>query len=138
VIGRGVLVAGLVAAAASTAWAQAVEPFLGRATQAWKGHRTRELTEGSDTVRLRIPGLAVSAAVRPAQAARLLSEYLGDAEEVAFDLDEVRYASPDHAYAQFTRRFRVRGTRDERTETVFLGYRRVAGEWRLREVNIAP
>jgi hypothetical protein len=138
VIRRGALAIGMLLAAASTAWGQAVEPLLGHASEAWKGHRTRELTAGSDTVRLRIPGVAASAAVRPAQAARLLSEYLGDAEELAFQLEGVRYAAPDHAFAEFTRRFRVRGTRDERTETVFLGYRRVGAEWRLREVNIAP
>jgi len=107
-------------------------------TEAWLGHRSRVVVEGSDTVRLRLPRLATSAAVRPGQAARLLDEYLGDSEELTFSLKGVRYAGSDHAYAEFARSFRVRGTSDERTETVFLGYRWLDGQWRLREVRIAP
>jgi hypothetical protein len=109
-----------------------------QARDAWMVHDVRALVARSDTVRLRLPGVAASAATRPGQAARLLEEYLSAAEERDLTLREVRYVQGDHAYAEFTRRFAVRGTADAREETVFLGFRRTAGEWRLREVRIAP
>jgi len=108
------------------------------AAEAWMQHRVRDLIEGSDTVRLRIPGLAASSAVRPGQAVRLLEEYLKEAEELGFSLRGIRHVAADHAYAEFGRRFQVRGTSDVREETVFLGYRQLSGAWRLREVRIAP
>jgi hypothetical protein len=136
---RGLLVVGLVLAGSSGLHGQAaVEPVLGRVQEAWLGHRTHAVVEGSDTVRLRLPGLATTAAVRPGQAVRLLDEYLADAEELSFRLTGVRYAGSDHAYAEFARSFKVRGTADQRTETVFLGYRWLAGQWRLCEVRVAP
>lgn len=115
-----------------------LESVIGRATDAWTQHRIRDLVEGSDTVRLRIPGVAASAAVRAGQAVRLIGEYLGDAEELGLDLRGIRHVAADHAYAELGRRYQVRGTADVRVETVFLGYRQLGGEWRLREVRIAP
>lgn len=133
-----VLTAGaLLAPAASTAQ-DALEVAVAGASEAWTQHRARALVEGSDTVRLRIPGLAASSAVRPGQAARLLEEYLAEAEELGFALRGIRHVAEDHAYAEFGRRFKVRGTAEVREETVFLGYRLLAGKWRLREVRIAP
>jgi hypothetical protein len=109
-----------------------------QARAAWLSHAVGELVAHSDTVRLRLPGVAASAATRPAQAARLLEEYLSAATEESFTLRELRYAQADHAYAELSRRYAVRGTDDIREETVFLGFRRVGGQWRLREVRIAP
>src|SRR5512134_2830147 len=91
------------------------------ARRAWLGQKARDLVAHSDTVRLRLPGVAASASTRPAQAARLLEEYLSAATEREMSLRELRYVQPDHAYAQFSRRFAVRGTDDLREETVFLG-----------------
>jgi hypothetical protein len=115
-----------------------LEAAVAGAAEAWMQHRVRDLVEGSDTVRLRIPGLAASSAVRPGQAVRLLEEYLKEAEELGFSLRGIRHVAADHAYAEFGRRFQVRGTSDLREETVFLGYRQLSGAWRLREVRIAP
>ena len=132
----------------AAAWLPVPEPVAGQqatletavasAADAWMRHRVRDLVEGSDTVRLRIPGLAASSAVRAGQAARLLGEYVAEAEELAFALRGIRHVAADHAYAEFGRRFQVRGTSDVREETVFLGYRQIGGVWRLREVRIAP
>lgn len=120
-------------------WGQeSLDSLVLRARAAWLEHRVRDLVAGSDTVRLRIPGVAVSAAVRPSQAARLLGEYLEAAEEQEFVGHGIRYVAEDHAYAEFGRRYVVRGTADVRQETVFLGFRRIAGTWRLREVRVAP
>lgn len=116
---------------------ESLDEVVARARSAWLEHRVRDLVAGSDTVRLRIPGVAVSAAVRPSQAARLLAEYLEAAQEQEFAGQGVRYVAEDHAYAEFARRYAVRGTADVRRETVFLGFRRTDGVWRLREVRVA-
>jgi hypothetical protein len=106
------------------------------AREAWMTHDLASLVASSDTVRLDIPGVAVSASLRPGQAQRLLSQYLEPAREVALELAELRRMADDHAYAEMARRFVVRGTSEEQVETVFLGFRRVDGVWRLREVRV--
>jgi hypothetical protein len=132
------LVVGLSLATPSGAGGQAsLEHAVGQAAEAWRLHRPRELVLGSDTIRLRIPDVAGSAALRPSQAARLLEDYLGEADELAFELRGIRSAGADHAYAEFARRFQVRGTDEVREETVFLGFRLLDGAWRVREVRIA-
>lgn len=122
------------AAGAQTPLEQVVE----QARDDWLAHAARALVEHSDTVRLRIPGVAVSAAVRPGQAARLLARYFESTEEEAFELRGIRHVGADHAYAELLRRFVVRGTDDKREETVFFGFRVIGGEWRLREVRVTP
>lgn len=126
-------VAGVVSAAAQDALDHAVE----RARRAWGGHDAETLLATSDTVRLQIPD-AASNALRPGQAARLLQRYWATAEERSFDLVELRRLADDHAYAEMARHYVVRGTDEERRETVFLGFRRTEGVWRLREVRVTP
>ncbi len=111
---------------------------VGRAQAAWIRHDVQTLVQHSDTVRLRIPGIAASASVQPEQAARLLGRYLDPAQERTFDLVDVRHLADDHAYAEVARRYVVRGTDEELEETVFLGFRFLEGSWRLREVRITP
>jgi hypothetical protein len=115
-----------------------LESVVERARLAWTNHDARDLVARSDTVRLRIPGVGVGAAVRAGQAARLLSDYLSDSEEVELALRELRNLDADHAYAEFARRFTVQGTTDLRVEAVFFGFLRQGGEWRLREVRVTP
>jgi hypothetical protein len=76
--------------------------------------------------------------LRPGQASRLLDRYLSPTEEISFQLENVRELAEDHAYAELKRVFVVRGTVEEREETVFLGFRRVRGTWSLREVRVTP
>jgi hypothetical protein len=106
------------------------------AREAWLAHDLNALVASSDTVRLDVPGVAVSASLRPGQAKRLLSQYLEPAREVAFELAGLRRLAEDHAYAEMARRFVVRGTSEEQEEMVFLGFRRIEGVWRLREVRV--
>jgi len=115
-----------------------LEEAVAEAREAWKTHRVAVLVSKSDTVRLHLPGIAMSAALKPGQASRLLGEYLEDAEELEFELRDVRQLADDHAYAEMSRVFVVKGTTEKRIETVFLGFRILAGEWRLREVRITP
>ena len=139
---------GLVAAcvlAGSPAGAQQVRQIdyeldvaVARARAAWIEHDVQALMVGSDTVRLRIPGVTVSASLQPEQAARLLDDYLDPAQERTFDLVDVRRMADDHAYAEIARRYVVKGTEEELGETVFLGFRYLEGAWRLREVRVTP
>ena len=120
-------------------WAQSeLEASVEWGRTAWLSHDYEALFASSDTVRLQLPEIGRHQAVTPAHAARVLREYLSPADEISFELLRIREASEDHAYAQLARRYVVRGTIDERVETVFLGFRRVAGRWRLREVRITP
>lgn len=129
------LVVGLASAAGAQ---QTLDSAAARARAALLAHDIPALLASSDTVRLQLPGVARSAALTPGQAARLLGRYLAGAEEIAFEVQAIRSASPDHGYAEGRRRYVVRGTADEQEETVFLGFRRVEGQWRLREVRVVP
>ncbi len=115
-----------------------LEEAVAEAREAWKAHNMAVLVSKSDTVRLHLPGVAMSAALKPGQASKLLGEYLEDAEELEFELRNVRQLADDHAYAEMSRVFVVKGTTEKRMETVFLGFRILAGEWSLREVRITP
>ena len=103
---------------------------------AWLAHDMAALVASSDTFRLDIPGVAVSTSLRPSQGQRLLAQYVETAQEVAFELDGLRRLAEDHAYAEMARRYVVRGTSEEQVEMVFLGFRRIDGVWRLREVRV--
>jgi hypothetical protein len=108
------------------------------ARRSWLNHDMERLVSGSDTVRLRIPGIAPSASLKPGQAARLLEQYLKPAEEVSFEVRRSRELSDSHVYAEMIRVYVVRGTDEERSETVVLGFRRIEGHWTLREVRVTP
>ena len=123
-----------VALGAQSTLAVAIE----EARAAWKDHRVTALVSKSDTVRLHLPGIAMSASLRPGQASKLLREFLEDAEELEFELRDVRQLADDHAYAEMARVYVVKGTTEKRTETVFLGFRVLGGQWSLREVRITP
>ena len=109
-----------------------------QARQAWMRHDLDRLFAASDTVRLQLPGVSRSAALEPGQAARLLGRYVGAAREVALDVVGLRRAAADHGYAETVRRFVIEGTSDERQETIYIGFRFVAGMWRVREVRVVP
>ncbi len=131
--------AGLVLGTAQPVSAQStLDAAVERAREAWLAHQVSALVSKSDTVRLHLPGIAVSASLKPGQASRLLAEYLEDAEELEFTLRAARQIADDHAYAEMSRVYVVRGTSEKRTVTVFLGFRMLGGEWSLREVRITP
>jgi hypothetical protein len=134
----GLLAAALLAMAPPARGQVELDSAVERARTAWLGHDAQDLVRHSDTVRLRLPGIAASASVRPEQAARLLERYLDPSQERSFLLVDVRQLAEDHAYAEVARRYVVRGTDEELEETVFLGFRFLEGSWRLREVRVAP
>jgi hypothetical protein len=60
------------------------------------------------------------------------------AEERDFSLRDIKEVAAGHAYAELRRVYVVKGTSEQREETVFLGFRRIADTWRLREVRVSP
>jgi len=115
-----------------------LEPAVERARAAWLAHDVGALLAGSDTVRLQVPGVAASPAMKPGQAGTLLLQHLKEAKEIGLDLVRIRRLADDHAYAELARSYVVKGTSEERSERVFFGFRKVEGAWRLREVRITP
>ena len=109
-----------------------------RARLAFHGHDVPALVEGSDTVRLSIPGTATVVSLRPGQAQRLLEQYLGPSEERGLTLVGMRRLADDHAYAELERSYVVKGTSEERRERVILGFRWLGQTWCLREVRVTP
>lgn len=118
--------------------AQDLDGVVETARRAWLSHDVRSLFATSDTVRLHLPAIAQALSVRPAQAERLVERFLKLAEEQRLLVRGVRRLAPDHAYAEFERRYAVRGTEEVRVETIYLGFRHVDGAWRLREVRVTP
>lgn len=116
----------------------ALDEAVQHARQAWLTHDIEELVSGSDTVRLGIPGIAASASLRPGQAERLLDQYLKPSDELRLELKDIRKVAADHAYVEVGRVYVVRGTTEQREETVFLGFRLIGDRWRLREVRVTP
>jgi hypothetical protein len=106
------------------------------ARRMWVAHDMAGLLASSDTVRVQLPGLGRTASLSPSQAVRVLLRYVEGAEELGFDVRAVRSAGAGHGYVEARRRYVVGGTRDERVEMVFLGFREVGGVWRLREVRV--
>ncbi|MDH3290829.1 MAG: hypothetical protein OEO20_11720 [Gemmatimonadota bacterium] len=135
---RSVLLAGLVLVAflPRLAAQEDLDRAVERAREAFFGHEVGALLATSDTVRLNIPGTAKSASMKPGQAARILEKYLHSAQERDLTLVRLRTLAEDHAYAELDRSYVVRGTSEERRERVMLGFRRVDGTWRLREVRV--
>jgi hypothetical protein len=136
------LVMGLLTApvpGARPAVAQAsLDQVIASAQAAWLAHDVSDLVSGSDTVRLRLPGIAPSASLKPGQAARLLEQYLKPTKELSFGESGRRELASDHVYAEMQRIYVVKGTDEERSETVLLGFRRIDGRWVLREVRVTP
>jgi hypothetical protein len=132
----GLVVVGSPAGAQQTA--DVLEQAVERARAAWLGHEVGDLLRSSDTVRLQVPGIPASAAMKPGQAGMLLQQHLKAAKEIGLDLVRIRRLAEDHAYAELARSYLVKGTSEELNERVFFGFRRLAGTWRLREVRITP
>ncbi len=137
---RSLLAAGLmlVALLQPLAGQEDLDRAVARAREALFEHQVGALLATSDTVRLNIPGTVKSASMKPGQAARVLEKYLHSAQERELTLVRLRSLAEDHAYAELDRSYVVRGTSEERRERVLLGFRRVDGTWRLREVRVTP
>jgi hypothetical protein len=108
-----------------------------QAEQAWASHDAHALVGHSSAVVLQIPGADPSAALGRAQAVELLKRHFQSATERRVVVASVREIEAGRAVVELQRWYVVRGTADERRETVFLGFRLVQNRWLLGEVRTA-
>ena len=109
-----------------------------RTQAAWLAHDAEALLDRSPGVILQIPGADPSSALRRQQAGELLARYLRTAVERSVEIATVREVEEGRGYVELVRRFSVRGTAEERRETVFVGLRRVGDWWVVVELRTAP
>lgn len=109
-----------------------------RAKRAWAEHDAQALVGQSSNVVLQIPGADPSSPLGRAQAIELLRRYFRPAEERGLDVTAIRQVEAGKGFVELARRYVVAGTTELRRETLFLGYRMVAREWRLAELRSAP
>ena len=125
--------AGAAPAIAQTDLASAAD----RAAAAWLAHDPPALVGGSTTLVLQIPGADPSAALGRAQAIELLRRHFHSAAERRVNVAAAREVETGRGVVELERHYVVRGTTDERRETVFLGFRLIRGQWLLSEVRTA-
>ena len=109
-----------------------------RALAAWQSGDVRALVARSVTVGLELPGADPSAPLGREQAAHLLRRYLERAHERTLTLVALSEIGPSRGYAELERRYVIRGTRDERCETVVFRFSKVGSNWVLSEIQIVP
>ena len=109
-----------------------------RAKQALSVHDAQALVGRSSTVVLQIPGADPSSPLGRPQAVELLRRYLRPAEERGLDVTAIRQVELGKGFVELTRRYVISGTTELRHETLYLGYRKIDGEWRLAELRSAP
>lgn len=108
------------------------------AKRALLAHDPQALVGQSSSLVLQIPGADPSSPLGRAQAVELLKRYLRPAQERGLDITAIREVEPGKGFVELTRRYVVSGTSELRRETLFLGFRLVAGEWRVAELRSAP
>jgi hypothetical protein len=106
------------------------------ARTAWFGHQASELVADSPRLLVQLPGTDPSAALGPAQAAALLSDFLAPAQEVETVVQAAREVEQDRGYVELLRRYRVSGTQDVRSQSLLLGYRLTRAGWSLVELRV--
>ena len=109
-----------------------------QARHAWLAHDPQALVGQSPSIVLQIPGADPSSPVGRAQAVELLRRYLRAVEERGLDVTVIREVEPGKGFVELTRRYVVAGTTELRRETLFLGFRLLAGRWGLVELRSAP
>lgn len=108
-----------------------------QAAAAWLAHDAAALVGRSSALVLQIPGADPSAALGRAQAIELLRRHFQSAAERRVNVAATREVEAGRGVVELDRHYVVRGTSDERRETVFLGFRLVQGQWILSEVRTA-
>jgi len=126
------------AAGAATASQGTLREAAEQARQAWLAHDPQALVGQSPSIVLQIPGADPSSPLGRAQAVELLRRYLRAVEERGLDVTVIREVEPGRGFVELTRRYVVAGTTELRRETLFLGFRLLAGRWGLVELRSAP
>lgn len=87
---------------------------------------------------LQLPGTNPSAPLRTAQAAVLLRAFVEGTTETEVEVLVARNVDADRAYVEVQRVFTLRGATTRRTQTLYLGLRRLGAGFRVAEVRIVP
>ena len=109
-----------------------------KAKDAWTAHDAEGLVGKGSNIVLQIPGADPSSPLGRAQAIELLRRYFRPSEERGLDVTAIREVETGKGFVELSRRYVVTGTSEVRHETLFLGYRLIAREWRLAELRTAP
>jgi hypothetical protein len=109
-----------------------------RAARAWRLHEFVALVTGSPGVMVRLGGTEPSAPLRLAQAAQTLQTFARGSVELEVEVLAVRPVDDGRAYAEVQRTFVMPGTTARRSQTLYLGLRKVEGVWRVVEVRLVP
>ncbi|MBI1967373.1 MAG: hypothetical protein HYS40_05240 [Gemmatimonadetes bacterium] len=135
---RGVVLALVAVPAGGVLPAQATLQEAGRrAREAWLVHDAPAFVGQSASIVLQIPGADPSSALGRAQAVELLRRHFQAVAEQGLTITAVRELESGRGLVELERRYVVRGTSDVRRETVFVGFRRVAGRWVVSELRSA-
>jgi hypothetical protein len=120
----------------STAQDSALARAAERARLAWLGHDAATLVANSPRLLIQLPGADPSVALGPDQAAALLANFLGPAQEVEAVVLAAREVEPGRGYVELQRRYRVAGTQNVRTQVLLLSYRQGPSGWTLIEFRV--
>ncbi len=120
----------------STAQDSALVHAAERARLAWLGHDAATLVANSPRLLIQLPGADPSVALGPDQAAALLANFLGPAQEVEVVVLAAREVEPGRGYVELQRRYRVAGTQNVRTQVLLLSYRQGPTGWTLIEFRV--
>jgi hypothetical protein len=121
-----------VAPAQDSALVQAAE----RARRAWLGHDASTLVANSPRLLIQLPGADPSVALGPDQAAALLANFMGPAQEVEALVLAAREVESGRGYVELQRRYKVAGTQNVRTQVLLLSYRQGPRGWSLIEFRV--
>jgi hypothetical protein len=121
-----------VAPAQDSALVQAAE----RARKAWLGHDASTLVANSPRLLIQLPGADPSVALGPDQAAALLANFMGPAQEVEALVLAAREVESGRGYVELQRRYKVAGTQNVRTQVLLLSYRQGPRGWSLIEFRV--
>jgi hypothetical protein len=121
-----------VAPAQDSALAEAAE----RARKAWLGHDASTLVANSPRLLIELPGADPSVALAPDQAAALLVNFMGPAQEVEALVLAAREVESGRGYVELQRRYKVAGTQNVRTQVLLLSYRQGPRGWTLIEFRV--
>ena len=108
-----------------------------RAESAWQSHDAEALVGRSSAVVLQLPGADPSAALGRAQAIELLRRHFQSATERRVAVGAITEREAGRGVIELDRVYVVRGTADERHETIFLGFQFLNGQWLLVEIRTA-
>jgi hypothetical protein len=109
-----------------------------RAAAAWQRHDFGALVAGSPGVMIRLGGAEPSAPVGRAQAAQTLESFAGGAVEISLEVLSVREVDGARAFTEVERTYAARGAGARQVQTLYFGWRREGGGYRLVEVRLVP